>query len=257
MNTPADPSAGLSDALAAALADAQDHADKKDKIAERDEIRETVESVQRESGEHVGPDIRGLPAEQASRRPPEQEDPALRALRQRYADLTRQYEDEQGTSKRLRRQLDEVRGDLKATRTRFHRMVEQLEEAQRRLARQELELPGRLRRQLVRGFLPALDSLDTVARTMLEQTDLPLASREGLQILCTNFERALQTSQVIAFDATGQRFDPAVHDAIAEEASDEVASGTVLRQVGRGYLLEGKLLRSAQVVVARGDSPAG
>jgi molecular chaperone GrpE len=65
----------------------------------------------------------------------------------------------------------------------------------------------------------------------------------------------LSSSGVETIDATGQRFDPNFHEAIAQEESAEVAEGTVLRQVRKGYRLRDRLLRPANVVVAR--APAG
>ena len=47
-------------------------------------------------------------------------------------------------------------------------------------------------------------------------------------------------------DATGQKFDPNLHEAIAQEASAEVAEGFVLRQLRKGYKLKDRLLRPGQ-----------
>ncbi len=53
-------------------------------------------------------------------------------------------------------------------------------------------------------------------------------------------------------DAEGEKFDPNLHEAIAHEASDEVAEGVVLRQMRRGYRLKDRLLRPSSVVVSSG-----
>ena len=53
-------------------------------------------------------------------------------------------------------------------------------------------------------------------------------------------------------EAEGQKFDPNVHEAIAHEASDQVAEGIVLRQARRGYRFKERLLRPAKVVVSSG-----
>ena len=80
-------------------------------------------------------------------------------------------------------------------------------------------------------------------------SDLP-QSAQAVSMLRERWLRSLQAAGVQAFDAVGQPFDPMVHEVIAQEES-AAATGTVLRQVGRGYLLDGKLVRSARVVVAR------
>src|SRR4051812_8598647 len=55
-------------------------------------------------------------------------------------------------------------------------------------------------------------------------------------------------------DATGQKFDPNLHEAIAHEPSDEFAEDTVIRQTRRGYKMKDRLLRPSSVVVSSGAS---
>ena len=247
-----DAAGGLSVALAAALADAEALAVQKTKDETREQVRAVVESVTADGADtQLGPAIRGMPAEDAVRRRPTEDVGVMRALREQQDHLRRQLDDERAQTQRLKRQRDDARSDLKATRQRFQRISDQFEEFQRRQSRQEVELPARLRKQLLLNFLPALDSLDRVTSNLLSDERLEPELQEGVDMLRASFERTLSLSEVVAFDATGQPFDPVVHEAISEEVSDEVPQGTVLRQVGRGYFLAGKLLRSAQVVVSR------
>jgi molecular chaperone GrpE len=55
-----------------------------------------------------------------------------------------------------------------------------------------------------------------------------------------------------AIDATGQKFDPNLHEAIAHEPSDQFPEGVVLRQTRRGYRMRDRLLRPSSVVVSSG-----
>jgi molecular chaperone GrpE len=52
-------------------------------------------------------------------------------------------------------------------------------------------------------------------------------------------------------DATGQRFDPNLHEAIAHEPS-EFPEGVVIRQTRRGYRMKDRLLRPSSVAVSSG-----
>jgi molecular chaperone GrpE len=56
-------------------------------------------------------------------------------------------------------------------------------------------------------------------------------------------------------DATSQKFNPNLQEAIAHEPSDEVPEGVVIRQTRRGYRMKDRLLRPSSVVVSSG--PAG
>jgi molecular chaperone GrpE len=53
-------------------------------------------------------------------------------------------------------------------------------------------------------------------------------------------------------DATGQKFDPNLHEAIAHEPSDEFPESVVIRQTRRGYRMKDRLLRPSSVVVSSG-----
>ena len=50
--------------------------------------------------------------------------------------------------------------------------------------------------------------------------------------------------------ATGERFDPTVHEAISTRTADGVEAGTVVDTLERGYRLDGQVLRPARVVVS-------
>jgi molecular chaperone GrpE len=53
-------------------------------------------------------------------------------------------------------------------------------------------------------------------------------------------------------DATGQKFDPNLHEAIAHASDTEVPEGIVIRQTRRGYRMKDRLLRPSSVVVSSG-----
>jgi molecular chaperone GrpE len=55
-------------------------------------------------------------------------------------------------------------------------------------------------------------------------------------------------------DATGQKFDPNLHEAIAHEPSEQFREGVVIRQTRRGYRMKDRLLRPSSVVVSSGPA---
>ncbi len=60
----------------------------------------------------------------------------------------------------------------------------------------------------------------------------------------------LKSQGVQVVNALGAKFDPAFHEAVGDEESDQEA-GTILKEVQKGYSLHGKLLRAARVIVAK------
>jgi len=73
-------------------------------------------------------------------------------------------------------------------------------------------------------------------------------SEATLKLLGSTMERF--GIQVV--DPEGEPFDPEVHEAISMLPSDDVEPGSVVTVVQKGYLLNGRLLRPAMVIVADG-----
>ena len=199
------------------------------------------------SERQIGPVIRGIPAE----------DGATAALRMRNEALNAKLAVEESARARAETDAATARADLKATRGRFQRAADQQVELQRRLDRAESDLPARTTRNLLMQLLPALDAQYAVFRGLDSSAALTPDVVNAMEMVRADWQRTLASIGVVAFDAEGTRFDPAVHEAISTVVADGVAPGTVARQVGRGYLYEGRLLRCAQVVVgeAAGDDP--
>jgi molecular chaperone GrpE len=74
----------------------------------------------------------------------------------------------------------------------------------------------------------------------------------GMSMVLKQLMDFLADSGLQPIDATGQKFDPNLHEAIAHEPSDEVPEGTVVRQTRRGYRMKDRLLRPSSVVVSSG-----
>jgi molecular chaperone GrpE len=100
------------------------------------------------------------------------------------------------------------------------------------------------------ALLPVLDNLrravDHAGEAGAEEFFI-----SGLQLVVREFEAALQRLGVVPVPAVGERFDPAIHDAIAAEESDDVTDDTVVDELVPGYRLHDRLLRPAIVRVVR------
>lgn len=74
----------------------------------------------------------------------------------------------------------------------------------------------------------------------------------GMSMVLKQLMDFLADSGLQPIDATGQKFDPNLHEAIAHEPSDKFPEGVVVRQTRRGYRLKDRLLRPSSVVVSSG-----
>ena len=74
----------------------------------------------------------------------------------------------------------------------------------------------------------------------------------GMSMVLKQLMDFLAESGLQPIDATGQKFDPNLHEAIAHEPSDKFPEGVVVRQTRRGYRIKDRLLRPSSVVVSSG-----
>ena len=102
-------------------------------------------------------------------------------------------------------------------------------------------------------FLQVFDHFK-MAMTAAENSNNMDAIKEGLEMILKEYEKGLDELGVVAFDAVGKKFDPKLYDAMANEPSDEVEEGYVIKQWSGGYRLGERLLRPAKVVVSSGPA---
>src|ERR671914_478509 len=98
--------------------------------------------------------------------------------------------------------------------------------------------------RLVVELLPVLDNLD---RALEAEGDI----REGVRATRDQLADALGREGLLPVASDGLPFDPNVHEAVMGQPSEEHEEGTILQTFERGYLLNGKPIRPAKVVVAK------
>jgi molecular chaperone GrpE len=75
--------------------------------------------------------------------------------------------------------------------------------------------------------------------------------KTGINLIHQQFKNLLAEAGVQEIDATGQTFDPNWHEAVAQQETNDLPEGQVLRQHRTGYKLRDRLIRPASVVVAK------
>ena len=154
---------------------------------------------------------------------------------------------------KARTENEQLHADLSVLRKRYQKLGQEHDELRKRLQRAELDLPDYGARQVLGAMLGPLDHLNDVFEHLAAHEPLTPEGREALSMLRAQWERALAGMQVTAYSALGQTYDPQVHECIAQ-TPNEAPAGQVIRQVGRGYLLSGRMLRSARVLVSTGPA---
>jgi len=132
----------------------------------------------------------------------------------------------------------------------YLRALADLENYKKRAAKEKSDLIKFGNENLLRDFLPILDSLDRALDTACNSNDFD-SFREGLTMVRNQFLCCLEKYGVEPIAACGQDFDPNVHEAMLEVVSDEHEDSKVVDEYERGYLLKGRLLRPSRVSVCK------
>ena len=104
------------------------------------------------------------------------------------------------------------------------------------------------REALVRSILPVLDDIDRALEASKDREGD--AFRSGVLLIRERLWRTLEKEGLEEIRALGAKFDPELHEAVAQRPSEIHPPGTVLEALVPGYLFKGRVLRHAQVVVA-------
>ncbi len=125
------------------------------------------------------------------------------------------------------------------------------ENFRKRAAREHAAAEARGVTKVVRELLPALDNLEralAAAEAPPDGGEHHLA--EGIRLVQAELVAAMGRIGVEGYSPKGERFDPNVHEAMAQQPVDGAESGTIVEVFQSGYRLGDNVIRPARVVVA-------
>ncbi|HEX4083500.1 MAG TPA: nucleotide exchange factor GrpE [Chthoniobacteraceae bacterium] len=143
--------------------------------------------------------------------------------------------------------FSQLQADLERFRDLALRSQADFDNFRKRSAREKEDAIKYANSSLLERLIPIIDNFEL---GLAHAGDSPIAA--GLSMVARQFNDFLSDSGVVIIDATGQPFDPNLHEAIAQEKSATVPEGTVIRQVRKGFKLKDRLLRPANVIVSKG-----
>ncbi len=145
-------------------------------------------------------------------------------------------------------QLAEAEGRAEQHRADFLRAIAELENVRKRSAR-EVDAARQFGvERFAADLLPVADTLDLALRSSAAADAATLAQGQEatLRLLLKAFERA----GLAEIEPDGEPFDPTLHEAMAMQPAPDRPPHTVLQVVQKGWLLNGRLLRPARVIVS-------
>lgn len=157
--------------------------------------------------------------------------------------------------------ISELNAEVAELKERYLRAAAETENVRKRAEREKNEVAQFAFQRFARDLLSVVDNFNRAIDSLKPEVRASLAPNvaaviEGIEAtereLLTIFERY----GIKKIDAKGQRFNPNLHQAIAEMPSAEFPAGTVIDVAQTGYTLGERLLRPAMVMVSSGPGSA-
>ncbi|MHB9019694.1 MAG: nucleotide exchange factor GrpE [Minisyncoccota bacterium] len=105
---------------------------------------------------------------------------------------------------------------------------------------------------IIKDLLLVLDSFAALEKNFRSEPRSKELEREldGVLIIKDQLEKILNKHGLEKIKALGEIFDPSLHEAMLQEASDK-ESGTILEEMVKGWKLNGKVIRPTKVKIAK------
>lgn len=140
-------------------------------------------------------------------------------------------------------------------RERAMRTQAELENFRKRMTRERGEAIQYANARLFESLLPILDNFEMGLKAAKNESEESMIF-QGMNMVFRQVQDFLQDNGVTALDAEGEVFDPNLHEAVEQQYSDEVDEGRIIAVLRRGFRLNERLLRAANVIVSKGVGAA-
>ena len=148
-------------------------------------------------------------------------------------------------------EAEAARAEAAANYDRYVRAVAELDNYRKRTVRMRAEARDETLRDVLLQVAPILDNLRRALRQETQEVD---ALKQGIELICGQFNDVLKGYGLAEIESVGQPFDPEVHEALAEVPDEEHPPGTVIEEMEKGYKLNDKVVRYARVVVSKASA---
>ena len=130
------------------------------------------------------------------------------------------------------------------------RLKADFENTKKRLEREKESAIKFANERLLLEILPVVDNFDRAMASLSEGHDLERI-KQGLLLAQEQLHRSLERHGVEQIKSIGLPFDPRLHEAVAAVPSAGEKDGTIVDEIQRGYLLNGRLMRPSRVRIAQ------
>ena len=155
---------------------------------------------------------------------------------------------EENELEELRRQIDNLQAEKDEVLGKLQRVSADYANFQKRSVKQIADTISYEKEKIIKTLLPALDNFEHTLQNAHSAENVDVLIK-GIQIIYDQVLDILKSHSVEQIKALGEKFDPALHQAVMQRAEPDIEENIVLEEFQKGYKLNGRVIRPSKVVV--------
>ena len=146
--------------------------------------------------------------------------------------------------------IETLQAQLQAEQDRCLRLSAEFDNYKKRSSRELADFRRFANESVFKKLLTVVDNLERALDSGGKHNDAA-SILEGIQLTHKELIKLFETFNVKALKSQGEAFDPAFHQAVTQQETDEHPENTVINELQKGYLIHDRLLRPSMVVVSK------
>ena len=192
------------------------------------------------------------PAEQKTEEAPEEKkevkaEPAAETDKAEKKETVQKEEDKQGSEeKKEEAKTDPGKDEVALLTDKYLRICAEYDNFRKRTQKEKDNLYGDIRANVISSFLPVYDNL---VRALAAETQ-DEAYRKGVEMIMNQFNSTLEKLGASEIKAVGEKFDPALHNAVMHVDDETKGENEIVEEFQKGFKIGDKVIRFSMVKVA-------
>lgn len=155
----------------------------------------------------------------------------------------------------LGRQIEQLQKEKDELFAQLQRVSADYSNFQKRSPKQIVDSVAYEKEKIIKTFLPALDNFEHTLQGASGANDIDILIK-GVKIVYDQMLDILKSHGIEQIMASGEKFDPSVHQAMMQRSEPAKAEGIVLEEFQKGYKLNGRVIRPSKVIVNKAQAEA-
>jgi molecular chaperone GrpE len=151
--------------------------------------------------------------------------------------------------------LSELENKLKEAlefKNKYFYLAAEMENMRKRYAREMDQITKFGTEKILTGLVEVVDNFDRTLTALKKDNDEKVKNIvTGIEMVRNQFLHTLAENGLKVVESLGKSFDPNMHEALGQRAAENAKEDEIVEEFEKGYMLNGRLLRAAKVIIAK------